>query len=136
MSLTAFALALFAATPHAVAPAAPVALLAEAPELAAAPLVAGRSDVALATLQKASAADPQDAGVLINLGIAYAQAGEDAKARAAFEAAVACEDVVELETADGELTDSRRLGRKALKMLARGEFRSAPARAEQLTLRD
>lgn len=133
MSLTALALALFVVTPQ---PGAPVASIAEAPELAAAPLVAGRTDHALATLEKASAADPQDAGVLINLGIAYAQAGDEARARAAFEAAVACNETIELETADGEVTDSRILGRKALKMLARGEFRAAPVRAEQLTLRD
>jgi hypothetical protein len=41
--------------------------------------------------------------------------------------------VVELDTADGSATDSRRLARKALKMLERGEFRS---RSEQLTYRN
>jgi hypothetical protein len=40
-----------------------------------------------------------------------------------------------LETADGTSTDSRRLARKALKMLERGEFRVAPAHGEQLTYR-
>jgi Tfp pilus assembly protein PilF len=100
------------------------------------PLVAGRSEQALATLEKASAADPHDAAVLINLGIAYAQAGDEAKARAAFEQALACDEVIELDTADGTSTDSRRLARKAIKMLERGEFRPVPARAGQLTLRD
>lgn len=126
MSVTAFALALFAA---------PLAAAA-APELAVQPLVTGRAEQALATLEKASAADPHDAAVLINLGIAYAQAGDDTKALAAFEQALACHEVIEVDTADGTATDSRRLARKAIKMLERGEFRPAPARAGQLTLRD
>ncbi|UYV15503.1 tetratricopeptide repeat protein [Porphyrobacter sp. ULC335] len=136
MSVTAFAIALIAATPLAAAPAMPVPALAEATELAVQPLAAGRADQALATLEKASIADPHDAAVLINLGIAYAQAGDDAKARAAFEQALACHEVIELDTADGSATDSRRLARKAIKMLERGEFRPAPTRAGQLTLRD
>ena len=74
--------------------------------------------------------------VLINLGIAYAQGGDEAKARAAFEQALACHEVVELDTADGSATDSRRLARKAIRMLERGEFRSVAPRSEQLTYRD
>ncbi|WP_157696629.1 tetratricopeptide repeat protein [Porphyrobacter sp. CACIAM 03H1] len=133
MSVTALAVALFAATPLAGVPS---AALADAPELAVRPLVAGKAEQALATLEKASAADPHDPAVLINLGIAYAHAGDEAKARAAFEQALACHEVVELDTADGSATDSRRLARKAIKMLERGEFRPAPTRAGQLTLRD
>ncbi|TAD76175.1 MAG: hypothetical protein EAY70_09885 [Sphingomonadales bacterium] len=140
MSVAAFAFALLAATPLAGTPAAPLSasLSAQAntPELAVQPLAAGKADKALAMLEKASAADPHDAAVLINLGIAYAQAGEDGKARTAFEQALACHEVVELDTADGNATDSRRLARKAIKMLERGEFRPAAARAGQLTLRD
>ncbi|MBA4768637.1 MAG: hypothetical protein H2049_13530, partial [Porphyrobacter sp.] len=79
---------------------------------------------------------PGDAAVLINLGIAYARMGDETRARDAFRQALACEEVVELETADGLATDSRRLARKALKMLERGEFRAAAASAEQLTFRD
>ena len=107
-----------------------------AADLAAQSLAAGHGDAALATLQRASAADPDDAALLINLGIAYAQQGDDAKARAAFEAALACDAVVELETADGSATDSRRLARKALKMLSRGAFRADAARQGQLTYRN
>ena len=136
MSVTAVAIALLAAITPADAPVAPVAGFTEAPELAVQPLAAGRAAQAIATLEKASAADPQDAAVLINLGIAYAHAGDETRARAAFERALACNEVVDLETADGSATDSRRLARKAIKMLERGEFRSAPARAEQLTLAD
>lgn len=141
MSVTAVAFALMLASPPASAPVAPLpvapaAALSEAPELAARPLAAGRADKALATLEKASAANPHDAAVLINLGIAYAQAGDDAKARAAFQQALACHEVVELDTADGTATDSRRLARKAIKMLERGEFRPLASHAGQLTLRD
>ena len=133
MSVTLFAMALMAATPQAAAPGAALASAGESGELAAQTLAAGREDEALAVLQRASAADPHDAAVLINLGIAYAQKGDDAKARAAFEAALTCHEVVELDTADGTATDSRRLARKALRMLDRGEFRP---RSEQLTYRD
>lgn len=136
MSFTALALALIAAP----MPQAPLLLdqpaqlqaADETGDLAAQPLAQGRTDKALAMLEQASAADPHDAAVLINLGIAYAQMGDEAKARAAFEQALACHEVVELQTADGSDTDSRRLARKALKMLERGEFRSA----QQFTYRN
>lgn len=133
MSVTVLALALIAATPVIETPA---AMFAEAPELAVQPLAAGRSAQALATLEQANAADPHDAAVLINLGIAYAHMGDEAKARAAFESALACHEAIDLDTADGNVTDSRRLARKALAMLARGEFRADNARAAQLTRRD
>ena len=133
MSVTLFAMALMAATPQAADTGAALASAGESGELAAQTLAAGREDEALAVLQRASAADPHDPAVLINLGIAYAHKGEDAKARAAFEAALTCHEVVELDTADGSATDSRRLARKALRMLDRGEFRP---RSDQLTYRD
>ncbi len=133
MSLTALALALVAATPLA---GMPDPRLADSPELAAQTLAAGRAEEALATLEKANIAAPHDAAVLINLGIAYAHAGQEAKARAAFERAIACHEVIELDTADGTITDSRRLARRAVRMLDRGEFRTASARAAALTFRD
>ncbi|MCZ8135936.1 MAG: tetratricopeptide repeat protein [Porphyrobacter sp.] len=133
MSVTLFAMALMAATPQAADTGAALASAGEGGELAAQTLAAGREEEALAVLQRASAADPHDPAVLINLGIAYAHKGDDVKARAAFEAALTCHEVVELDTADGSATDSRRLARKALRMLDRGEFRP---RSEQLTYRD
>ncbi|WP_285713333.1 tetratricopeptide repeat protein [Erythrobacter oryzae] len=139
MSLSFLALALAAASPLPVAPSAVDAARAApeaAPELAARTLAAGRAEQAVATLEQASAADPRDAAVLINLGIAYAQTGDEARARDAFRQALACEEVVELTTAEGTATDSRRLARKALKMLERGEFRTATASSGQLTYRD
>jgi tetratricopeptide (TPR) repeat protein len=137
MSVTAFALALIA-VPLPVAPESVTHLQppAQANDLAAQPLAAGHGAQALDALERASTANPHDPALQINLGIAYAQAGEDAKARDAFERAAACHEIVELDTADGTATDSRRLARKALKMLARGEFRPASARAGQLTYRD
>lgn len=145
MSLTVYALALLAApSPMTVTPVAPVSAVPHAvhaaadpsPELAAGTISAGHADRAIATLEKASAADPQDAAVLINLGIAYAQTGDEVRAREAFQQALACEEVIELETADGSATDSRRLAKKALKMLERGEFRSPAVSAGQLSYRD
>lgn len=137
MSLIALALALTASTAPAASPASPAAApLAADSELAARPLAAGRASEALAVLERARLAEPHDPAVLINLGIAYAQAGEDAKAREAFEQALGCHEVVELDTADGSITDSRKLARKAIRMLERGEFRLASARAGQLTYRD
>ena len=103
--------------------------------LAADSLAAGRKGEAIAALTRAIAEDPNDPAVLINLGIAYAQQGDDAKARAAFEQALSSRPI-DLDIADGTSTDSRRLARKAIRMLDRGEFRVAAARKDQLTLRD
>lgn len=136
LSVSLFAIALLGASPASDTLATAPVAFGNPPELAVNPLAAGRTDQALATLEAASAADPHDAAVLINLGIAYAHAGDDAKARAAFEQALACHEVIELDTADGTTTDSRRLARKALKMLERGEFRPAAAPASQITFRD
>lgn len=128
--------AAFAMTPRPDPADPPAAAFLQASDLVAQPLTDGRTDEALAKLEKATAANPHDAALLINLGIAHAQRGEEAKARAAFEQAAACHEVIELTTADGSVTDSRRLARKALKMLARGEFAAQPARGDQLTYRD
>lgn len=136
MSVTVFAMALLATTPMPADSAAGLVSSGDGKDLAAQTLAAGNQDEALATLIRATAANPHDPAVLINLGIAYAHKGDEAKARAAFEAALACHEVVELDTADGSETDSRRLARKALKMLERGEFRSQAMRGEQLTYRN
>ena len=104
--------------------------------LASASLVAGRDDEAIRMLEREHAERPNDPGVLINLGIAYAHRGDDAKARMMFKAAMASDDVTDLETAGGDAMDSRKLARKALSMLDRGEFRPVALPAETLTLRD
>jgi tetratricopeptide (TPR) repeat protein len=104
---------------------------------AAGTLAKGRQDDAIRMLERECAAAPDDAAILINLGIAYAQAGEEERAADLFEAALVSDDVVLLQTASGEETDSRRLARKAMRMLRDGEFRPASAESrDTLSLRD
>ena len=98
--------------------------------LASEHLSKGRAFNAIESLEKSVEAAPEDPGLLINLGIAHAQAGDAAKARDLFERALVSSEPIELETADGEVIDSRRLARKAMRMLERGEFTA------QLTRRD
>ncbi len=102
--------------------------------LAAAALTEGESIRAIAMLRAQLEEFPGDPALLINLGIAYAQGGNDAEARASFQAAMSGREMIELETANGTTTDSRRLARRALAMLDRGEFRRTNARAGQFTL--
>lgn len=103
--------------------------------LAAETLADGQSAQAIALINAALESQPNDPALLINLGIAQAQAGLEAQARASFEAARDGREVVDLETANGGSMDSRRLARRAIAMLDRGEFRPAQ-RTDQLTLRD
>jgi tetratricopeptide (TPR) repeat protein len=103
-------------------------------DLSSETLAEGRQDDAIRALERQREAAPDDAAVLINLGIAYAQAGKDNRARALFEAALTSEDVVLLQTAAGDETDSRRLARKALRMLRNGAFR--PQAGDSLSMRD
>lgn len=102
--------------------------------LAAATLFEGESVRAIALLRAELEEHPGDPALLINLGIAYAQGGNDAEARQSFESAMASRDMIELETANGGITDSRRLARRALSMLDRGEFRTLNVRTEQFSL--
>jgi len=95
-------------------------------QLAARALAEGRQDDAIRALERQLAQSPDDAALLINLGIAYAHAGDEEQAHDLFEAALVSDDVVLLRTAEGDETDSRRLARKALQMLRAGEFRPAP----------
>ncbi|MDJ0978602.1 MAG: tetratricopeptide repeat protein [Erythrobacter sp.] len=94
----------------------------EAATLASDSLTQGRTISAIAKLEKQVARAPQDPALLINLGIAHAQQGDAEKAQALFERALVSPEPLDLETADGDLIDSRRLARKAMRMLARGEF--------------
>lgn len=104
--------------------------------LAAAALSEGRAAEAIQTLSRAHSADRSDPAVLINLGIAHAQRGEDAAAQDLFRAAMTSPVSYELETAEGTAMDSRKLARRALRMLERGEFRSSGQQPSHLTLRD
>jgi tetratricopeptide (TPR) repeat protein len=136
MLMSVFAAGLMAATPAANTDLAQVSALDEAPELAASSLVAGRSKEAIRVLEQARYADATDPAVLINLGIAHAQLGRDAEARALFNEALTKRAVFDLATSGGRTADSRQIARIALRMLDRGEFRIASQQAGQLTLRD
>ena len=94
-----------------------------ATEFAAELIMAGDKRAALIQLEQKLEAAPNDPAVLINLGIAYAQMGYDEKARDTFEGALTSPKAEQLNIADGRVMDSRRLARKALQMLDRGEFR-------------
>ena len=95
---------------------------AESTSLASESLAKGEAKQAIEALERSVAEAPEDPALLINLGIAHAQAGSPDTARALFERALLSPEPIELETADGKTTDSRRLARKAMGMLERGEF--------------
>ncbi len=94
-------------------------------------LVANENVAARDAIEKCDELAENDPARLINHGIALARTGNYDAARADFEAAANARDSVELETADGNWVDSRRLARKALAMLDKGEF----ARYYALSLR-
>lgn len=85
-------------------------------------LAKGRPQNAILALEERVEAAPEDPALLINLGIAHAQAGDSGRARALFERALVSSEPTALETAEGTVIDSRRLARKAMRMLERGEF--------------
>lgn len=93
-------------------------------------LAKGKTANAITALEKHVAAAPEDPGLLINLGIAHAQAGDEDKARTLFQRALVSSKPTELETADGESIDSRRLARKAMCMLDRGDFTTRLSRRD------
>lgn len=126
--------ALLAASVTMAQPSDPPAVFQSDAGLAAEILADGESVRAIAMLKAELEEHPGDPALLINLGIAYAQNGSTAEARKSFEAALASREVVELETANGTATDSRRLARRALAMLSRGEFRPSGAGSDRLTL--
>jgi Flp pilus assembly protein TadD len=97
-------------------------------DLSAAALAQGKVEKATLQLQEALDNAPDDPALLINLGVARAHVGLTEEARALFTRALASPEPIELETADGRLTDSRRLARRALAMLERGEFDLAATR--------
>lgn len=93
-------------------------------------ITAGKSEEAIAALEHARAKHSNDPALLINLGVAYAHRGDDDRARNLFKAAMQSRTEIELETADGAV-NSRRLARKALSMLERGELRMTKVSAQR-----
>jgi len=104
--------------------------------LASTALVGGNTTVAIDMLKKELRQYPNDPALMINLGIALAQSGKEAEARVQFNSALASNEVIELDTANGRTTDSRKLARKAIAMLERGDFRPVPLQSDRLTLRN
>ncbi|MBX7484055.1 hypothetical protein [Qipengyuania qiaonensis] len=94
-------------------------------------LVANENDAARKAIENCEELAEDDPARLINHGIALARTGNYEAARVQFGTVAQARDSVELETADGDWVDSRRLARKALAMLDKGEF----ARYYALSLR-
>ncbi|GAA3802084.1 hypothetical protein GCM10022600_25320 [Qipengyuania pelagi] len=94
-------------------------------------LVEGRDAAAIRAIGADADQAAKDPALLINLAIAHARRGDDARARDLFEAAMMHDDRAELETADGKWVDSRALARKGLAMLDRGAFASTASIASR-----
>lgn len=102
-------------------------MMAQAPAMASAhvaqdALLEGRNHAAIEQIESNSELDADDPARLLNLGVARARTGDYEGARTLFEAVIAKKERIELETAEGDWVDSRRLARKAISMLDRGEF--------------
>lgn len=80
-------------------------------------LAAGEAREAVASLEALRAENPGDPALLINLGSAYAQLGDVARAEACFREAADSETRYQLELADGSWVDSRRAAQTALRQL-------------------
>jgi len=88
-------------------------------DVAYAAMSSGRTEAAIAQLQRALATDPSDPAALINLGTAYARLGRNQEAAKLFRAAIVSSNQYDLQLADGRWVDSRRAARMAAAMLER-----------------
>jgi cytochrome c-type biogenesis protein CcmH/NrfG len=77
----------------------------------------GKAAEAAVILETSLQQDSRDPATLINLGTAYAQLGDSAKAIQAFRSAMTSGERYELELADGSWDDSRAVAQRALKGL-------------------
>jgi Tfp pilus assembly protein PilF len=91
-------------------------------------MLAGRSETAIAQIESVRGEAAEHPASLINLGIAYARQGDQAKARALFQRAAAASERFQLETSQGSWVDSRALARRALAALDRGAFAASATR--------
>ena len=94
-------------------------------EVAYPEMVAGRTAAAIDKIEHADPRDADHPARLINLGIAHARTGDEAKARELFDAVATTTERYWVETATGEWIDVRDLARKAIAMLDGGEFARA-----------
>ncbi|WP_324826721.1 hypothetical protein [Qipengyuania zhejiangensis] len=85
-------------------------------------LVAGQDRAAIEAIENCDGLAQDDPARLINHGIALARLGRFDEARTELEAAANSRESVDLETAEGDWVDSRRLARRALAMLEAGDF--------------
>jgi Tfp pilus assembly protein PilF len=116
-------LAIILAAALAAQPAMPVADAAsnvENVDVAYTELANGHDAEALRKLERSALVQAHDPGALINLGTAYARAGDEAKARASFAAAMASRDRYVLELADGTWVESQVAARMANAALGTG----------------
>lgn len=80
-------------------------------------LQSGEAARAIAELESLRETNPDDPALLINLGSAYAQAGDSERAAEVYRAAIASDVRYRLELANGDWVDSRHAARLALRAL-------------------
>ena len=80
-------------------------------------LSGGQAAEAIRALEAMRAQNPGDPAVLINLGSAYAELGDAARAEEAYRSAIESDVRYRLELADGSWVDSRHAARLALRNL-------------------
>lgn len=91
-------------------------------------MIAGRSEAAIAQIEASTRATAEHPASLINLGVAYARVGDEAKARYVLERAAATGERYQLETSGGNWVDSRALARRALAALENGTLTAGATR--------
>ena len=91
---------------------------AEQQEVAYETLAAGEARAAVDRLEALRSENPGDPALLINLGSAYAEIGDTARAEECYRAAADSDIRYQLEMADGSWIDSRRAAQTALRQLA------------------
>lgn len=90
-----------------------------------------RNADAIARIEGGREAATDHPATMINLGIAYAREGQQARAREMFQRAANMGMRVELETAGGDWVDSRTLAMRALAALDNGRFGGATRTARR-----
>ena len=89
----------------------------ETSEVAFEAVAEGRSNEAIAEIERLLEEQPDDPALLINLGAAHAQQGDYQRAAECYRRAVQSDERYKLELADGRWVDSRLAARRALKTL-------------------
>ena len=90
---------------------------AESTEVAYEELAAGNAAAAIRNLETLLRDNPDDPALLINLGSAYAEQGDQERAADYYRRAIDSDTRYRLELADGRWADSRLAARQALQVL-------------------